>query len=386
MNDALIEEISRWVNIESPSSDASALQKMAEYIAQQAKTNQLKVKRIDYGPNTGPALHIHNRAKGDISKGILVLGHYDTVHPIGTIEANPCRLEGDKLYGPGVYDMKAGNCLVMHAMQQLALPGSSKLPIDFLLLPDEETGSHYSRASIESFAANANYCLVAEPARANGGRCVTSRKGTGTITLTTHGVAAHAGVAHEKGQNVILEMAHQVIALQQMTDYDIGTTVSVGTITGGTTSNVVPDTCRVIADFRVTDEKAAKNLKALVENLQSKNSQVQLNIQFELNRPAMVRTADTEALLEKCQKFAQKAGFALKEAPRTGGASDANFTAALGVPTLDGLGADGDGAHTLNEHILVSTLAARAQFWYEMLAQLEPKPTHSTGVFHPMFD
>ncbi|HLR82691.1 MAG TPA: M20 family metallopeptidase [Paenalcaligenes sp.] len=366
----LLEQIQTWIEIESPSHDADALQRMAKHIHQDAQDAGLNVEVLPLHADTGPALHIHNRAAGDTGKGILVLGHYDTVHPIGTLERNPCRQEGDKLYGPGGYDMKAGICLALYGLSQAIKQGGTALPVDLLLLPDEETGSHYSRPTIEQFAANARYALVAEPARANGGRCVTARKGTGTIQITAHGQASHAGIAHEQGQNAIEEMAHQITALQKMTDYEQGITVSVGTIQGGTTSNVVPDHCFIEADFRVVDEHGAQHLQAQVEALRNVNPQVKLDIKFDLNRPSMPRTAATEALLEQCQKYAQLAHWSLQEAPRTGGASDANFTAALGVPTLDGLGADGDGAHTLHEHILVSTLAQRAKFWLYTLMRL----------------
>lgn len=365
------ERIIRWVEQESPSHDPQALQQMADLIQQEALELGLQVQRIELGEQTGPALHIHNRTPQEQQKGILVLGHYDTVHPVGTLTKNPCRQEGDKLYGPGIYDMKAGVCLALYGLGRLHAEEKKNLPVDLLLLPDEETGSHFSRPTIEQFARQAKYCLVAEPARAEGGRCVTARKGTGTILLTTHGQASHAGVAHDKGVNAIEEMAHQVLALQKLTDYASGTTVSVGTIQGGTTSNVVPDACRVEVDFRIVDEQGGMALKKAVEQLRPVHPQARLDIDFDLNRPAMPRTAATAALLKRCQDFAQQAGFSLQEAPRTGGASDANFTAALGVPTLDGLGADGDGAHTLHEHILVSTLAQRALFWYYTLGKLQ---------------
>jgi len=370
LTQALKTQITRWVNLESPSHDSTALGRMAAIIESDALDVGLQVERLDLGPDTGPALHIHNRARHDDRSGILVLGHYDTVHPIGTLEKNPCRQEGNRLYGPGIYDMKAGVCLALHALGLLAEPQATTLPIDLLLLPDEETGSHYSRPTIEDFARRAVFALVAEPARAEGGRCVTARKGTGHIYVTAQGQASHAGIAHDKGQNAIEEMAHQILALQKMTNYEVGTTVSVGTIKGGTTSNVVPDRCHIVADFRVVDENSAQALKQEVQALQAHNPNVVLDVRFELNRPAMPRTEETAALLKKCQQFALQAGFALEEAPRTGGASDANFTAALRVPTLDGLGADGNGAHTLNEHILVSTLAQRARFWHYTLAGL----------------
>lgn len=371
LSDSLRQQIIRWVELESPSHEAEDLRRMADLILSELADSSLRVEQVDLGPETGPLLHIHNRAANDARPGILVLGHYDTVHPRGTLEKNPCRQEGDKLYGPGIYDMKSGIVLALSALKELARPEATRLPIDMVLVPDEETGSHYSREQIERFAQKSVYTLVCEPARAEEGRCVTARKGTGNIVITAHGRPAHAGVQHEKGRNAIEEIAHHVLALEKLTDYERGITVSVGTIKGGTTSNVVPAWCQIVADFRVPNAEMAKRLESQVQEIKAVHPDITIDVAFTLNRPAMARTDATAALLERCQAFAQQAGFELKEAPMTGGASDANFTAALGIPTLDGLGADGNSAHTLREHILVSTLAERRQFWLHTLAQLD---------------
>lgn len=363
--------IERWVALESPSHDNVALRAMADLIVADASRLGLQVQRVDLKEGAPPLLHIHNRAQGDTRPGILVLAHYDTVHPVGVLQQNPLRLEGDRLYGPGIYDMKAGICMALTGLAQAQDGTGTRLPVDLLISPDEETGSHLSRTAIEDFAGRSKYALVCEPARAEHGRCVTARKGTGFITLKTRGRPAHAGVQHQKGRNAIEEMAHHILALQAMTDYDRGITVNVGTITGGTTPNVVPEYCQVRVDFRVPDPEAIDELREKVETLRAVVPDVQLDVVFELNRPPMPRTPGTAALLERCQGFARQAGFELEEAPMTGGASDANFTAALGLPTLDGIGADGDGAHTLYEHILVSTLERRQEFWKLTLAKLD---------------
>src|SRR5690625_378047 len=363
--------IERWVRLESPSHDYAALQAMADLIVDDVRELGLQLKTISLGHDAPPLLHVHNREAGDERPGILVLAHYDTVHPVGTLKENPVRVEGDRLYGPGIYDMKAGICLALTGLAGAQAHQGTRLPVDLLISPDEEIGSHLTRAAIEDFARRARYVLVCEPARADGGRCVTARKGTGFITLKTRGRPAHAGIQHERGRNAIQDMAHHVLALQAMTDYERGITVSVGTIQGGTTSNVVPEHCHVVADLRIPDSDAGQELRANVEALRAVVPDVSLDVVFELNRPAMSRTEATVALLRRCQEFARHAGFELEEAPMTGGASDANFTAALGVPTLDGLGADGDGAHTLHEHILLSTLAVRQHFWQHTLAGLD---------------
>lgn len=366
----LLSLIKRWVQFESPSHSEVALYGMARMITDDAQALGLQAGSQALEEEGPPLVHVHNRAQGDGRPGILVLGHYDTVHPIGTLEKNPLRTEGDKLYGPGIYDMKAGICLALSALSATMREGGTRLPVDLVILPDEETGSHRSRRHIEAFARKSRYALVCEPARAEEGRCVTARKGTGFIHVKAHGRPAHAGVHHQNGRNAIEEISHQVLALQAMTDYGRGITVSVGVIKGGSAINVVPEHCEISADFRLPDPQAADELKAKVDAMRARVPDVALDVRFELNRPPMPRTEGTAALLAHCQAFAAQAGFTLDEAPMTGGASDANFTVALGLPTLDGLGADGDGAHTLHEHILVSTLARRRMFWKHTLQGL----------------
>ncbi len=362
--------IQTWIRCESPSSSPQGIAAMAAMVEQYAKAAGLAAHVSSLGDTTGPLLHISNRAAGDGRAGILILAHLDTVHPFGTLQQNECRIEGDKLYGPGAYDMKGGIYLALTALGQLAAPGSTAMPVDFLLVPDEETGSHQSRASIERFARQARYALVCEPARADGGKCVTARKGTGMLRVKVQGRPAHAGVQHERGRSAIHEMAHQVLALEAMTDYARGITVSVGTISGGTVINTVPSQCQVMVDFRVPDMRAAEDILAKMRALKPVGPDVTLDIDIELNRPPMVKTAAVADLLARAQTWAAQAGFVLEDAPMTGGGSDANFTAALGIPTLDGLGVDGDGAHSLHEYALVSTLAPRLAFWNLLLKNL----------------
>ena len=367
----IAEGIQTWIRCESPSNSPQGLAAMAAMVERHAKAAGLAAQLTSLGDQTGPLLRISNRAAGDSRAGILVLAHLDTVHPLGTLRQNPCRIEGDRLYGPGGYDMKGGIYLALTALGQLAAPGTSALPVDFLLVPDEETGSCHSRASIERYARQACYALVCEPARADAGKCVTARKGTGMLRLKVQGRPAHAGVQHELGRSAIREMAHQVLALEAMTDYARGITVSVGTIAGGTVINTVPSQCEAMVDFRVPDMQSAADLLAKMRALKPVGPDVTLEIDAELNRPPMVRTAAVAELLARAQAWAAAAGFALEDAPMTGGGSDANFTAALGIPTLDGLGVDGDGAHSLHEYLLVSTLAPRLSFWKLLLKNLD---------------
>jgi glutamate carboxypeptidase len=362
--------IERWMRCESPSSSPPRIAAMVEIVAEEARASGLAVSVSSLGDTTGPLLHITNRGRDDESRGILVLGHLDTVHPVGTLQQNPCRIEGDRLYGPGGYDMKGGAFLAAGALGQLAAPAATALPVDLLLVPDEETGSHASRTAIERFAGRAHYALVAEPARADAGKCVTARKGTGMVRISVRGRPAHAGVNHDRGRSAIREMAHQVLALEAMTDYARGITVNVGTIQGGTVTNTVPAECRAMVDFRVPDMQAADDVLARLRALKATGPDVTLDVDVELNRPPMVKTPAVADLLSRAQAWAKESGIALTDAPMTGGGSDANFTAAMGVPTLDGLGVDGDAAHTLHEYLLVSSLAPRLNFWRRMLQNL----------------
>ena len=362
--------ICTWIECESPSSDPASIERMAELVAKQARAAGLSVELTHAGPKNLPILVASNRAPGDERPGILLLAHLDTVHPIGTLKINPCRIEDDKLFGPGSFDMKGGTYLALTALGELSAAGATPLPVDFLMVPDEEVGSHASRPAIEAHARRARYTLVCEPARPNGGKCVTARKGTGMTKLTVTGRPSHAGMAHEKGRSAIREMAHQIIALEAMTDYARGITVSVGTISGGTVTNTVPSHCEVMVDFRIPDEAAGKEIEARMLSLKPVDPDTTLTIEVELNRPAMVKTPAAQTLLDQLIDYADAAGFELIDAPVTGGGSDANFTAALGIPSVDGLGAEGDGAHTLHEYISVSALPRRLQFWRNTLTQL----------------
>jgi glutamate carboxypeptidase len=362
-------EIQKWISCESPSNDVAALNAMAQVIKACAQSAALKINSFGLGAETGEALHITNRAAGDTNPGILVLSHYDTVHPIGSLRINPCRIEGNRLYGPGSYDMKAGLYLAMQALAENLADGYRQ-PVDLLIVPDEELLSPHSREFTESFAANARLCLVAEPARAVTGNCVTARKGVAQMRLHACGRAAHAGVAHHLGRNAIKELASQVLAVSAFTDYERGTTVNVGTISGGTTPNVVPASCEAYADIRIASFTAWHALKSSIDALKANDPDITLTVEARLNRGPMEKTGASQALLDKIKVHATAVGLQVDEAPITGGVSDGNFIAALGVPVVDALGADGDGAHTDWEHIHVDTLEARLLLWKRLLTQL----------------
>jgi glutamate carboxypeptidase len=321
---------------------------------------------------TGPAgcadmLLVRTRAEG---RRILILSHVDTVHPIGTLKTSPCRRDGEKLYGPGVYDMKGGAYLALEALRRVVQAGSARLPISFLFTPDEEIGSPYSRERIQAEARHARFALVTEPAR-DGGKVVTSRKGVGRFTLTVKGAASHAGVRHEDGRSAIHEMAKQIIRIENKTDYARGITCNVGLIQGGTGVNVVPAECKVDVDLRVPSQRLAEEMTHWFLNLEPIGKDVELMVEGEMNRPPYQKDAGIASLFEKAQAIYQEIGKELKDVPLTGGGSDGNFTAALGIPTLDGLGADGKGAHAAYEQIYYSSLVPRTYLCTRLLETLD---------------
>jgi glutamate carboxypeptidase len=288
---------------------------------------------------------------------------------LGTIEKQPYRVEGDKAFGPGIYDMKAS-----HVMAEFALRGIIELgwelprPVDVLFTSDEEIGSPTSRGLIEEQAANSDYVLVLEPPTAEGA-LKTARKGVGGYTLRVEGRAAHAGSQPELGISAINELAHQIIYMQNLADNEQGTTINVGIVKGGTRSNVIAAHAEAEIDLRVWTSQEAERIEDALGNLQPATSGVELEILGEINRPPMVRTEAIIDLFRRVQQVGEKLGLDLNEGS-TGGGSDGNFTAAMGVTTLDGLGAMGDGAHAVHEHILVSHLPLRTGLLAGILVEL----------------
>lgn len=353
--EGLLADINRWVAIESKSDDAEGIARMMAAAEADFQAAGLETQRIPGRDGFGD--HFSARTPWGEGDGVLVLCHLDTVHARGTLQTNPIRTEGDKAFGPGIYDMKGGVWLALSAMRNLIDTGTkTPLPIRFLVVSDEEMGSDTSREHIEAAAETAKYVLVTEPAR-DGGCCVTARKGSARVSLSTHGVPAHSGMRHADGESAILEMARQVIAIEEMTDYDRGLTLNVGTINGGSATNVVPDHCAVDVDIRMTAPEDAEEVLNRIMALKAHNPKVELKVTGELNRPPYRKSNAIASLYEHARGLAQDIGFELGDV-FTGGGSDGNFTAAI-VPTLDGLGVDGAGAHTLEEHILVSSLVPR---------------------------
>jgi glutamate carboxypeptidase len=372
--DEVLAGIVEWVSIESPSHDAKSVNKVVDHVEGQFRDLGLKLERIPGRDGFGDILECKTppeMSQGD-GKGILVLAHLDTVHPIGMIEKDlKIRREGDSIFGPGIYDMKAGGYIAYYALRHLMRQGKkTRLPVTFLFIPEEEVGSPTSRARIEEAARGHKYALVMEPGR-DGDRVVTSRKGVGRFTLTVKGTASHAGVRHQDGRSAIHEMAKQIMRIEAKTDYARGITCNVGLIQGGTGVNVVPSECKIEVDLRVPSQQLAEEMTHWFLNLEPIGNDVTLTVEGEMNRPPYQKDAGISALFEKAQSIYREIGKELLDVPLTGGGSDGNFTAALGIPTLDGLGADGKGAHAAFEQIYYSSLVPRTYLCTRLLETLE---------------
>ncbi|MGE3651458.1 MAG: M20 family metallopeptidase [Reyranellaceae bacterium] len=350
--------IVEWVEIESPSHDAAAVNRVVDKVEGQMAGLGMKIERTPGRDGFGDILEC--RTPWGEGPGILVLAHLDTVHPIGMIERDlKVRREGDAIFGPGIYDMKAGGYIAYYAMRHLIRQGKkSKLPVTFLFVPEEEVGSPTSRARIEAAAKHAKYCLVMEPGR-DGDRVVTARKGVGRFVITVKGRASHAGVRHQDGRSAILELARQIVRIEAMTDYGRDITVNVGLVSGGTGVNVVSAEATAEIDLRVPDPATADEMVARLLGLKPIGEDVEVTVEGGMNRPPYRKDAGIQALFDKARAIYAEVGKELNDVPLTGGGSDGNFTAALGIPTLDGLGADGKGAHAAFEQIYYSSLMSR---------------------------
>ncbi|MCL4847030.1 MAG: M20 family metallopeptidase [Acidobacteria bacterium] len=362
---SLIETLTTLVDIESPTTDKVAVDRCGAELARRLAALGGRVTRLPLD-DAGDIV----RAEFGAGAGqVLLLGHLDTVWPVGQLARMPIEMRDGRLHGPGVYDMKAGLALGMLALEGLAATGHVfGRRVVVLATTDEETGSHRSRALLEAEAAKSHAVLVLEPALAGGG-VKTARKGVGEFRLDVHGVSAHAGVDPTKGASAIHELARQILALETLRDLDRGISVNVGRIEGGTRSNVVADRASAAIDVRVTTMADAARIERAVTGLTPANPLVRLDVSGGINRPPMERTEGVARLFALAVLVAADLGFTLEEGS-TGGGSDGNFTAALGVPTLDGLGAVGDGAHALHEHVEVAWLAPRAALVAGLLARL----------------
>lgn len=371
-DEALIEELKRWVEIETPTSNAEAVNRLVDRVEILGREAGLDTERLPGTLGFGDILAVRSpRPAGSNEKTVLILAHLDTVHAVGVINNQlPLRQEGDKLYGPGIYDMKSGALMALEAMK-LAVRKGSKMPIDLIFVPDEEMGSLSSRTFMETAAKNAGYTLVVEPAR-DGGKVVVARKGVAMYDITVQGRAAHAGARPQDGRSAIRAAARLVLELEALNDTDRGVTVTVGTIQGGTGRNTVPAECRLQVDVRVPNDQVAEEITGKIDAMKPVDPDITFEIAGKMNRPPFAQSEEGNRLFEAAAKIASDLGIAL-EGMATGGGSDGNFTAALGVPTLDGLGADGAGPHTFNEHIFLSSVAPRTALLANLMISLEAK-------------
>ncbi len=353
---------------ESPSSDKTAVDACGAYVAARLRELGAEVATV---PQSAVGDHLTALWPGnDRTFQFLTLCHMDTVWPKGTLAVMPLREEEGHLFGPGVYDMKAGMAILLTALKVLKGAGlSSRHPVRMLFTSDEESGSTTSRDLIEAEARRSRLTVVLEPALV-GGQLKTFRKGVGGFTVVVHGRAAHAGGDHQKGINAIEELAYHIPELQRLTDYESGTTLNVGVIRGGSASNVVPERAEMEVDFRISQVAEIDRVITAVQGLKPVLAGARLEISGGLNRPPLEHNATMVRTFEQARRLAAGIGLALEEGS-TGGGSDGNFTAALGTPTLDGMGAIGDGAHAAHEHVIISSLADRAALLATILTQWE---------------
>jgi glutamate carboxypeptidase len=353
--EALVSLLRRLVEIESPSTNKAAVDGLGAVLADELRRLGAIV-TIDKQSRAGDNL-IAQWGVGQ-AEGLLILCHTDTVHDLGALARNPCREANGKLYGPGAVDMKASLAMTLVALAALKEKRQwPPRPITALFTSDEEIGSDGSRALIEKLARESALVLCLEPCLADGS-LKTWRKGVGDFEIIARGKATHAGADHESGRNAIEEVAHHILAIQQLTDYAHGTTLNVGVVHGGTRSNVVPEEARIHVDMRVKTPEEAERITRWMQALKPVMPGVTLEVTGGLNRPPMPHNDTMKVTFKKAQAIAANLGLKIGEGG-TGGGSDANFVAPLGVPVLDGLGALGNGAHSEREHVVIASLPER---------------------------
>lgn len=359
--DEMLAFLTRMVEHESPTDNKAAVDRYGAFLCDAYRALGAAVETIPearYGDHRRIVLDPPGSA-GE-QEQITVLCHLDTVWALGELAKRPIRAEGNKLYGPGIYDMKGGTMMVYYALRFLHEEGlATNRRVVVLLTSEEEIGSPTSRAAIEEEARRSAYVLCLEPPVAPIGSLKTARKGVGRFVMTIGGRAAHAGADHAKGISAITELAHQALALAALTDYDTGTTVTVGVVRGGTRSNVVPAEAVAEIDMRVATAAEGERVVPAILGLTPVTPGATVAVTGGLNRPPMERTPAIAALFERARALGAGFGYDVTEAA-TGGGSDAQFAAALGIPTIDGLGINGDGAHADHEHILTDSIAPRA--------------------------
>lgn len=361
--DDMVADLKRLIELESPTSYKPAVDALGRVMAEELRGLGGDVEVIPKA-EVGDVLRARwNPGDG----GVVILSHMDTVWDVGTVAGRPTRIDGDRIYGVGSMDMKGGIVIALWALRALrALELFPEQPITYLLNTDEETGSVHSAGEIKAEALAHNVVFVTEPPQ--DGAYKTQRKGTSHFYITAKGRAAHSGADHARGINAIEEIAHQILAVQAMTNYDIGTTANVGVISGGTRPNVVPAEARIEINVRATTRANAKAIRDQIMNLKARHPEAELVIEGGVGVPPMERTPEIAALFKQAQGLAAEMSLKIEEGS-TGGGSDGNKTAALGVPTFDGMGIVGDGGHAITEYGEISSLPERSAIMAAMLRE-----------------
>jgi glutamate carboxypeptidase len=368
-SEQLLGELRRWVLAETPTTDPHRVNALMDIAQADLAAAGVAVRRIPGRDGYGDTLIGQINERPGV-KPILIAGHVDTVWSAGTLETMPFHVDGDRAYGPGILDMKAGSFAAFYAVRGIARERlATKRPITLLLTPDEEVGSPTSREIIEREGAKAALALIPEAA-GPGGVCVTERKGVGRFTMHIDGVSSHAGAAFEDGASAIVELSHQVLRLHQLVDRSRGITLNVAPVRGGSRPNVIAADADAEIDLRVTTSDDGARLVEQILGLRAEDPRCRLTIAGGMNRPPFAESAGGLALYERVRALAASLGLEMGK-QRRGGGSDGNFTAALGVPTLDGLGCPGAGAHASHEHILWRELAPRVALVATLLEELD---------------
>ncbi|HTW72893.1 MAG TPA: M20 family metallopeptidase [Acetobacteraceae bacterium] len=362
----LLQELSAWVRLETPTTDPAAVNRLMDVAEAELARAGARLVRIPGRDGFGDNLVARTPGNGP---AILVAGHLDTVWSHGTLETMPYQVNGAKAHGPGIYDMKAGSFLAFHAVrsilqQRVATPR----PVVLLLTPDEEVGSPTSRDIIEREASQAAAVLIPEPA-GGGGACVTARKGVGRFVMRVEGVGSHAGSAFQDGASAVVELSHQIVALHGMVDLDAGITLNAAPVWGGTRPNVIPPQAGCEIDLRVNSVADGERMERAILARKAVTPGCKVTVEGGMNRPPFAENDAIRSLYATARAIAEQVGIPLPKQHR-GGGSDGNFAAAMGVPTLDGLGCTGAGAHASHEHILWRDLAPRAALMAGLLETL----------------
>jgi len=367
-HDAMLATLRELVELESPSHNKAAVDALGQVLGK-------KFEELGGEVQFHPSLNFGNHIQVDFPgreagrKPIMLLGHFDTVWDVGTLKQMPFKVEGKKAAGPGIFDMKGGIVIMMEAIRAVQeLRGALPRPVAVLLNSDEEVGSDSSRPITEGLAKESEAVLVLEPSGSDGA-AKTARKGVGDYTVRVTGVPSHAGLDFEKGQSAIVELSRQILAMTKFVDLKRGITVNPGVIRGGTRTNVVAAEAEVDVDIRIAKMSDAKPLERRFRGLRAFNKKCKLEVAGGINRPPLEKTKASAALYDLARGLAAEGGWKLREVA-VGGGSDGNFTSGLGIPTLDGLGAVGDGAHAKHEHVVITELPRKAALIAALLERI----------------